>query len=79
MNIICPEHKMLLKEEKNTRYICPSGCSFPVKDNIPRFVSIENYASSFGLQWNEYIASVAGSARHSMIDGDRPGSGHPTG
>lgn len=54
MNIICPEHKMLLKEEKNTRYICPSGCSFPIIENIPRFVDTNSYATSFGLQWNEF-------------------------
>lgn len=28
--------------------------SFPVLRNIPRFVPQDNYASSFGLQWNEY-------------------------
>jgi SAM-dependent methyltransferase len=30
------------------------AASFPVVDGVPRFVSAENYASSFGLQWNQF-------------------------
>ena len=26
--------------------------SFPIINNIPRFVPIDNYSSSFGFQWN---------------------------
>ena len=28
------------------------GKKYPIVDNIPRFVELENYADSFGFQWN---------------------------
>ena len=31
-----------------------SGCRYPVKQGIPRFVPSANYADSFGYQWNKY-------------------------
>jgi SAM-dependent methyltransferase len=33
---------------------CPSGCSFPIRGGIPRFVDSGAYADSFGLQWRKY-------------------------
>ena len=33
---------------------CPKGCVFTINKGIPRFVSSENYSSSFGLQWQRY-------------------------
>jgi len=37
---------------------------YPIRDFIPRFVSTDNYASSFGLQWNRFrrtqLDSVSG-------------------
>jgi len=35
-------------------YQCPQGCVFPIIGNISRFESADNYASSFGLQWNKF-------------------------
>lgn len=32
----------------------PAGESFPVHAGIPRFVPPDNYATSFGLQWNHF-------------------------
>ncbi|MCX8020059.1 MAG: class I SAM-dependent methyltransferase [Chitinophagaceae bacterium] len=32
-----------------------SGNYFPVINSIPRFVSDENYSSSFGFQWNRFV------------------------
>ena len=71
MNIICPKHKISLKEEKAHRYVCPCGCSFPLIGNILRFVPIENYASSFGLQWNEYRTTQLDSETGLSISHDR--------
>ena len=34
--------------------ISDMGEHYPVINRIPRFVPLENYASSFGLQWNAY-------------------------
>jgi ubiquinone/menaquinone biosynthesis C-methylase UbiE len=40
---------------ENNQYRC-SNCSslFPIVKNVPRFVPSENYAGSFGLQWNRF-------------------------
>ena len=32
----------------------PCGQRFPIVNGIPRFVPAENYAASFGLQWNRF-------------------------
>ncbi len=32
----------------------PCAQSFPIVNSIPRFVPPENYAASFGLQWNRF-------------------------
>jgi SAM-dependent methyltransferase len=37
---------------RNDNLIDSNGNCFPVINNIPRFVPIENYSSSFGFQWN---------------------------
>jgi len=50
----CPSCKHRLNDS-GSKLICPS-CSkgFPVVGEIPRFVPKENYAESFGLQWNRF-------------------------
>lgn len=34
--------------------ISPSGNVFPIRNGIPRFVDLNNYSDSFGLQWNRF-------------------------
>lgn len=53
---VCPDHKTPLERdsEGGIDFVCESGCSFPVVDGIPRFVSEENYAGAFGLQWKKF-------------------------
>jgi len=34
--------------------MAPSGDSYPIVRGVPRFVSEENYAASFGRQWNRW-------------------------
>lgn len=41
-----------IKEGRLSCILCKS--EFPVKNHIPRFVSSENYAESFGFQWNKH-------------------------
>ena len=36
----------------NENLLDSNGNNFPIINNIPRFVPIENYSSSFGFQWN---------------------------
>jgi 2-polyprenyl-3-methyl-5-hydroxy-6-metoxy-1,4-benzoquinol methylase len=42
-----------------------------VVDNIPRFVDPENYAASFGLQWNEYRTTQLDTYTGTSISADR--------
>jgi SAM-dependent methyltransferase len=53
--LICPKHHfpLTLKKSKE-KYTCPRSCNFPILESIPRFVPADNYASSFGLQWNKF-------------------------
>ena len=39
----------------NSRLVSKSGKSYPIVNGIPRFVSQENYAQSFGAQWNRFF------------------------
>ena len=50
----CPSCKHRLNNS-GSELTCPN-CSkgFPVVGEIPRFVPKENYAESFGLQWNRF-------------------------
>ncbi len=50
----CPLHDCQLTLNNHTVYQCPSGCEYPIIENIPRFILQDNYAKSFGLQWNKF-------------------------
>jgi SAM-dependent methyltransferase len=53
VDFYCTTHQRILHVNNNGKiYHCPQGCSFPIINSIARFVTLENYASSFGLQWN---------------------------
>lgn len=72
MNLRCPRHRLpLAAVEAGSSYSCPSGCSYPIRGDIPRFVPRENYASSFGLQWNEYRTTQLDSSTGLTISRDR--------
>jgi len=36
---------------KSGRLVAPGGAAYPIVDFIPRFVSSDNYAANFGLEW----------------------------
>ena len=70
--LCCPEHRLELQPDKSgSSYVCPSGCFFPIKDNIVRFVPLQNYASSFGYQWNKYRVTQLDSYSGTSISRDR--------
>jgi SAM-dependent methyltransferase len=72
MKLNCPAHGLPLFQPETSRVIsCPSGCQFSIKDGIPRFVSLDNYASSFGLQWNQYRTTQLDSHTGLTISRDR--------
>jgi SAM-dependent methyltransferase len=56
---MCKKEKLILKldkiKNKEQKLNC-SACSnsFPVINNIPRIVELDNYSESFGYQWNIY-------------------------
>lgn len=56
----CPKHQRPFAEQAGarledlSRLICEAGCAFPVLSSIPRFVNSSDYASAFGLQWNQF-------------------------
>jgi SAM-dependent methyltransferase len=41
-----------LDTEEKRLYCANCGTTFPIIDGVPRFVSSEHYADSFGIQWN---------------------------
>lgn len=72
VNMICPTHRLpLSKTPDDTRYCCPLLCNYSVINSIPRFVPLDNYASSFGLQWNEYRTAQLDSHTGLTISRDR--------
>jgi SAM-dependent methyltransferase len=63
--LVCPIHRTSLDCDEgfltidgppwpDGRMTCPHGCRWAIRDGIPRFVSGDSYASSFGLQWKRY-------------------------
>jgi 2-polyprenyl-3-methyl-5-hydroxy-6-metoxy-1,4-benzoquinol methylase len=51
--LCCPLHGTPLTND-GAKLACDSGCGFPIRNSIPRFVKSDNYAAAFGLQWNKY-------------------------
>lgn len=48
-----------------------SGCRYPIVNSIPRFVRSDNYAASFGLQWNRFRSTQLDSVSGIPISRDR--------
>ena len=67
MELRCPTHNQPLTEDLK----CPAGCTFPIVNNIPRFVSTENYANAFGRQWNKFRKTQLDSHTGTTISRDR--------
>jgi len=68
IDLISPQSKQKLTLS-NDRLISPSGESFPVVNEIPRFVPMQNYAQAFGLQWKSFAKTQLDSyngTRHSL-------------
>lgn len=58
----CPTCKSILQVEDNNLNCSACVLSFPLLRGIPRFVPSENYAESFGLQWNRFARTQLDSA-----------------
>ena len=68
--LISPKSASPLFQEDNY-LISKNDEKFLIINNIPRFVPLENYASSFGLQWNEFKKVQLDSFSHTTISRDR--------
>lgn len=64
-------HQALTHVESDSNLTCPNGCVVPVVNGIPRFVSSDNYASSFGRQWNKFRKTQLDSHTGTTISKDR--------
>lgn len=61
-SLACPSCKSSLQVGRDN-LICPACVlSYPILRGIPRFVLSENYADSFGLQWNRFAKTQLDSA-----------------
>jgi SAM-dependent methyltransferase len=72
--LICPKHKLalnLIKTNDDLSLVCKGGCSYAIRGNIPRFLTTEDYATSFGLQWNKFRTTQLDSFTGLTISKDR--------
>jgi 2-polyprenyl-3-methyl-5-hydroxy-6-metoxy-1,4-benzoquinol methylase len=71
--LACPEHQgaLALAPGPPGAWRCAAGCSFPVVDGIARFVPQDNYAASFGLQWNTFRRTQLDSCTGTHLSRDR--------
>lgn len=59
-------------ETLSGRLECANGThQFPIEDGIPRFVARDNYAASFGYQWNRFKLEQLDSANGTSLSSDR--------
>lgn len=67
----CPNHISAELLQQYNKLICTEGCIFHINNNIPRFVEANNYATSFGLQWNKFSKTQLDSYTGTTISEDR--------
>lgn len=48
-----------------------AGPVIPITDGIPRFVTSDNYARNFGVQWNEFRSTQLDSASGRPVTAER--------
>jgi SAM-dependent methyltransferase len=70
IQLSCFTHGLPLDQQR-TSLVCGQGCSYEILNNIPRFVTLKNYASSFGLQWNMFRVTQLDSYTGLTISRDR--------
>lgn len=69
--LACPACGGALASSDGALRCTACGASFPVVRDIPRFVPADNYASSFGFQWNKFRATQLDSRTGLSISRDR--------
>lgn len=72
LNILrCPKTNQRLKVESNYLVSEDKQNSYEIKDGVPRFVNEDNYANSFGMQWNLYSKTQLDSYSGHNISSER--------
>jgi SAM-dependent methyltransferase len=72
MYLVDPESKTgLIYDSIKKVFLNQDGKSFPVVNHIPRFAESNNYALSFGLQWNKFSKTQLDSYTGTSISSDR--------
>lgn len=66
----CPLHRSEFVEDAHG-YHCPGGHAVQVVHGIPRFISTESYAESFGLQWKRFRTTQLDSRTGLPLSEDR--------
>ena len=69
----CPTHGTPVRRSPQdaTSLTSSCGCSFPVRNGIPRFVPPSTYADGFGLQWKTFRRTQLDSYTGTTISRDR--------
>lgn len=70
-SLACPGCKSIIKAAGGLLNCPACVLSFPILRGIPRFVPSENYADSFGLQWNRFARTQLDSALRTNRSRDR--------
>jgi len=56
-HLACPACRLPLNSSSDVLKCAACTQNFPILNGIPRFVPKENYAESFGLQWNRFAST----------------------
>lgn len=56
-HLACPACRLPLSSSGDVLKCAACSQNFPILNSIPRFVPKENYAESFGLQWNRFAST----------------------
>jgi SAM-dependent methyltransferase len=69
--LCCPDCRAPLSLETESLRCTACGKTYPIVNGVPRFVPAENYASSFGFQWNRFPRTQLDSETGVPISSDR--------
>lgn len=69
--LCCPDCRAALSLDAESLRCTACGRTYPIVNGVPRFVAAENYASSFGFQWNRFPRTQLDSNSGVPISRDR--------
>ena len=67
----CPKSGQSLILKNNLLFSEDEKYSYPIDNEIPRFVPKSNYADNFGMQWNHFSRTQLDSYTNIPISSDR--------